>query len=45
VPASRSAGVAARRSSLTRPDLPFPSDISAERADALLERLGHHAFV
>jgi hypothetical protein len=32
------------RPSLARPDLPFPSDISAETADALAERLGHYAF-
>jgi hypothetical protein len=29
---------------LARPDLPFPSDISAETADALTEQLGHYAF-
>jgi hypothetical protein len=32
------------RPSLARPDLPFSSDISAETADALAERLGHYAF-
>jgi hypothetical protein len=32
------------RPSLARPDLPFPSDISAEIADALAEQLGHYAF-
>lgn len=32
------------RPSLARADLPFPSDISAETADALAERLGHYAF-
>jgi hypothetical protein len=40
-------GMLARRGlrpSLARPDLPFPSDISAETADALADRLGHYAF-
>lgn len=40
-------GMLARRGlypSLASPDLPFPSDIAAERADALAERLGHYAF-
>jgi hypothetical protein len=40
-------GMLARRGlrpSLARPDLPFPSDISIETADALTERLGHYAF-
>jgi len=40
-------GMLARRGlrpSLSRPDLPFPADISAETADALAERLGHYAF-
>jgi hypothetical protein len=32
------------RPSLARPYLPFPSDISAETAEALAERLGHYAF-
>lgn len=31
------------RPSLARSDLPVPSDISAETADALVERLGHYA--
>jgi hypothetical protein len=40
-------GMLARRGlrpSLARPDLPFPSDLSSEIADALAERLGHYAF-
>jgi hypothetical protein len=40
-------GMLARRGlrpSLARPDLPFPSDISVETADALTERPGHYAF-
>lgn len=40
-------GMLARRGlrpALARPDLPFSSDISAETADALAERLGHYAF-
>src|SRR5215471_15674304 len=32
------------RPSLARPDLLFPSDIPAETADVLAERLGHYAF-
>jgi hypothetical protein len=32
------------RPSLKVPDLPFPSNISTETADALAERLGHYAF-
>lgn len=32
------------RPSLARPDLPFPSNIPAEAADTLAERLGHYAF-
>jgi hypothetical protein len=46
-PAGDALGMLARRGlrpSLAAPDLPFPSDISAETADALAERLGHYAF-
>jgi hypothetical protein len=32
------------RPSLSCPDLPFPSNISTEAADALAEQLGHYAF-
>jgi len=47
VPSGDALGMLARRGlrpSLARPDLPFPSDISPEIADALSERLGHYAF-
>jgi hypothetical protein len=47
VPAGDALGMLARRGlrpSLARPDLPFPSNLSAETADALAERLGHYAF-
>jgi hypothetical protein len=46
-PAGDALGMLTRRGlrpSLARPDLPFPSDISAETADALAEHLGHYAF-
>jgi hypothetical protein len=47
VPPGDALGMLARRGlrpSLARRDLPFRSDISAERADALAEHLGHYAF-
>jgi hypothetical protein len=46
-PPGEALGMLARRGlrpSLARPDLPFPSGISAEIADALAEQLGHYAF-
>jgi hypothetical protein len=46
-PVGEALGMLARRGlrpSLTRPDLPFPCDISTDTADALAERLGHYAF-